>query len=221
MNLSTQERIESLLMTIDQLGMAKIKHLQKKHDLKGYRNACRVIKQLHPFVYETFHEKEKILYLNKEGRRLIGSTKEVKKNNLIEHTLLCNEVYFYFDCPFDWQTEYRIEVKEPAAALGIQFKGLTLTNSKQVISDAAFSRNGYLHLIEVDNIRDMADNKKKIAAYADLFKGWQEKLIPALYFFTSPARQQKLKSWIVAAKIRGDVYTFQHIKDTEKDLLKM
>ena len=94
------------------------------HDLKSYRNACRIVKQLSPYIHETMYEREKVIYLNKDGRELIGSAKEVKRNSLMGHTLLANEAYLYFNCPIDWQTEYSIEVKEAVPTFGIQFKGI-------------------------------------------------------------------------------------------------
>lgn len=196
--------------------MAKIRHLQQIHDLKSYSNACRVIKQLSPYINETMFDKEKVIYLNKEGRELIGSKKEVKKNMLIEHTLLCNEVFLYFRCPVDWKTEYILETKESAASsFGIQFKGLSLLNKKKVVSDASFNRNGYLHLVEIDNTRGMADNKKKIETYAEIFPNIKnsKNMFPALYLFTTTEdRKRKLEGWMKQQKIRGEVKTFKEIK---------
>lgn len=194
-----QERLESLLMTIDTLGMCKIKHLQQIHDLKSYRNACRVVKQLSSYIHETFHNKEKVIYLNKDGRDLIGSRKEVKKNSLIEHTLLANEAYLYFRCPLDWKREYTLE--EETKITGLKLGGLQLAK-KKVIADAAFSKNGYLHLIEIDNIRDMADNRKKIEMYLSLLRPSQKLFI----FTTTEDRKRKFEEWM---KDRGEALIFR------------
>lgn len=159
-------------------------------------------------------DKEKVIYLNKDGRELIGSKKEVKKNMLIEHTLLCNEAYLYFKCPIDWKTEHVIETKETVNSFGIQFKGLALSK-KKVVSDASFNRNGYLHLIEVDNTRGMADNKRKIESYVDVFPEIKSKLgtLPALYIFTTTLdRKRKFEWWMKQHNLRGEVKTFEEIK---------
>lgn len=75
--------------------------------------------------------------------------------------LLTNQAYIYFSCPLDWSREYVIESKnEPEYQFGIQIKGLTFTSKKEVISDAVFTRKGYLHLAEIDNTRSMKDNRK-------------------------------------------------------------
>jgi Replication-relaxation len=212
---STQERVEMLLYTIDALGMVKIKHLQKIHDLKSYRNACRIVShQLKPYIHETYFNREKVIYLNKEGREMIGSSKEVKKNSQIEHTLLRNEVYFYFGCPHDWKTEIKFEVADRFNASGISFRGLDVPK-KRVVADAVFSRNGYLHIIEVDNTRTMTDNKKKIELYAEILPHIRKKYdqAPVLYFFTTTTmRQMKLVEWIKAKGIRNEVHTFDDIK---------
>ncbi|USK84790.1 hypothetical protein [Peribacillus asahii] len=210
-----QARIESLLMTIDQLSMAKIRHLQQIHDLKSYSNACRVVKQLSPYVHETTHDKEKVLYLNKEGRQLIGSTKEVKRNMTIEHTLLCNEAYLYFNCPIDWKTEYVVEVKERVPSFDIQFKGLSISGKKKVVADASFSRNGYFYLVEIDNTRGMGDNKKKIESYVDVFPNIQDRngLVPSLNVFTTnDSRKRKFEEWMKQQNLRGEVRTFDEVK---------
>ena len=187
------------MMTIDTLGMAKIKHLQQIHDLKSYRNACRVVKQLSPYLHETFFEKEKIVYLNKNGCDLIGSRKEVKKTTLIEHTLLANEAYLYFGCPIDWKREYVLEEKKKLS--GLQLGGLKLA-SKKIVADAVFSRDGYLYLIEIDNTRKMVDNQKKIESYLEMLRPSHK-----LFIFTKTEdRKRKFEKWL---KGRGEVLVFK------------
>ena len=200
--MKSQERLESLLTTIDTLGMCKLKHLQRTHDLKSYRNVCRVVKQMSPYLHEIFYKKEKVIYLNKEGRDLIGSKKEVKNNSLIEHNLLANEAYLYFNCPLDWKREYPLE--EENKLKGLQIGGLKVVK-KKIIADAVFSRNGYLHFVEIDNTRKMIDNRKKIETYLDLLKPSHK-----LYIFTTTDdRKKKFESWL---KGRGEVLVYKDLK---------
>lgn len=205
--------MESILQTIDRLGIVKIKHLLEIHELKSYRNACRIITtHLRPFINETYYQKEKVLTLNKKGRDMIASDKgEVTVNQHTYHSLLRNEVYIYFQCPQNWKNEYALIVNEkPQNNFGIMFQGLSLSNKKKVICDAAFKRNGYLHLIEVDNERKMIDNKKKIDAYREVLPAYKEET-PILYFFTkTPSRKKKLEEWLKG--IRHEVITFEEIK---------
>lgn len=195
-------------MTIDKLGMTKIKHLQRIHDLKSYRNACRVVRQLEPYTHQVFHEREKIIYLNKEGRELIGSKKEVKRTSYMSHTLLRNEAYLYFNCPLDWRTEHTLETEEKVVTqFEMIINGKPPVSKKKVIADAIFTRNGYLHIIEIDNTRNMSDNKKKIELYREIMPKLQ---MPKLYFFTqTEERKRKLQEW--AKGLKCEVMTFKEI----------
>jgi hypothetical protein len=208
---STQNRVETLLQTIDRLGIVKIKHLQEIHDL-NYRNACRIITtQLRPYIHETYFQKEKVITLNKKGRELIASDKdEIKISTQTIHYLLRNEVYLHFKCPSDWKNEHAIEAHVSGHfGSDIVFNGLTLSNKKKVVVDAVFQRNGYLHLIEVDNTQEMRANKKKIETYKEILPYVKEGT-PILYFFTTTEnRKRKLIEWCKG--MRHEVYTFDEL----------
>jgi hypothetical protein len=192
--------------------MVKIKHLQQIHDLKSYRNACRVAKQLEPYTTQAFHNREKVFYLNKTGREMIGSYKEGKKG-FAEHTLLRNEVYLYYQCPQTWENEYTIEYIEPSQSNpGFEIKGANynLSNKKRMVSDAAFKRNGYLYLIEVDHEQKMLENKKKIEAYREFLKTWKNEPVIVSFFTKTPYRKGQLTQLLKG--IRSEVKTFDEIK---------
>lgn len=205
--------MEIILQTIDRLGIVKIKHLLEIHDLKSYRNACRIITtQLRPFIHETYYQKEKVMYLNKKGREFIASEKgDIQINQHTLHSLLRNEVYIHFKCPLDWKNEYPLEANIKGQMSGeILFQGLTLSNKKKVIADAVFVRNGYLHLIEVDNERKMIDNQKKIDTYREILPAYKNQT-PILYFVTkTESRKRKLEEWLKG--IRHEIMTFEEIK---------
>lgn len=168
---------------------------------------------------EYLHEyrgREKVVYLNEYGRNYIASEKEVKKSSLFDHMLLANDAYIYFDCPQTWIKEYAFEREvKPKYDFAIQLNGKTPTAKEKIVSDAVFTRNGYVYLIEIDNIRDMRDNMKKIKKYKEMWKDIAEKfqMKPVLYFFTTTeTRKRKL---IDAAKGKGmnaEVMTFNEIK---------
>jgi hypothetical protein len=209
---STQNRVENLLTTIDRLGIVKIKHLQEIHQL-SYRNACRIIStQLRPYIHETYFNKEKVIYLNKKGREMIASEKEeIKVSDKTIHSLLRNEVYIHFQCPYDWEIEHTLSAAvETPNSFGISFQGLSLSNKKTVICDAVFKRNGYFYLIEVDNTQDMKVNKKKIEKYKEVLPTYKEET-PFLYFFTqTESRKKKLEEWLKG--IRSQVLLYQELK---------
>ncbi|MGM9987172.1 MAG: hypothetical protein ACI35O_08085 [Bacillaceae bacterium] len=209
--MKSQERVESLLMTIDQLGVAKIKHLQMKHNLKSYRNACRVIKQLSPYVNETFFNKEKVIYLNKNGRNLIGSDKEVKSTAALEHSLLRNEVYLHLNSPIDWKTEYPIESNNTPTWM--QASGIKVAQSKKLISDAVYSRNGVHHFVEIDNTRHMIDNHHKLKTYAEIIpKLSYGKNYSLQIYTTTPDRKRKFEKWAKELKLKCEVKIFNEIR---------
>ena len=205
------ERIEQLLTTIDILHLATIKHLRGIHDLKSYRNACKVLRQLEPYTFVTYWNKQKVFYLNKLGRDMIGSNKEVKRNQNLEHTLLRNDVYIYLNKPITWQTEAEISYSVPQQhkQLGIIVKGVSSVTKTRVIADAKYTRNGYTHLVEIDNSRHMPDNLKKIKAYAECFKHLDT---PRLEIFTtSLTRKRKFETWLKEYTLRGEVFTYEEI----------
>lgn len=190
--------------------MATIKHLRGIHDLKSYRNACFILKKIEPYVNTTFFNKEKVYYLNKDGRSLIGSTKEVKRNQNIEHTLLKNDVYLYLNCPIDWQAEVVLEyaVEEPNA-YGIIIKGMSVLTKNKMVADAMYKRNGYTHIVEIDNTRHMQDNHKKIKSYVDCFKSLDT---PRLEIFTTTIdRKRKFDKWLLDYKLRGEVFLYNQL----------
>lgn len=207
-------RTERILTLIDRLGVVSVRQLHAIFKLGTYRNTCRVINQLSPYL-NVVRSKEKIVYLNKDGRELIASNNEIKKSVLFDHMLLANEAYIHFNCPLDWMREVITEVvKEPEYSFGIQVRGLKqAVESKKVISDAIFTRNGYIHLIEIDNTRQMSDNLKKIKKYESMWGDIKQKykLQPILYFFTvSESRKRKLAA--ACKNVRVEVFSFKDIK---------
>ena len=197
-------------MTIDRLGAATIKQIRGIHDLKSYRNACYTLKTIEEYVSSTFVNKEKVLYLNRIGRNLIGSDKEVKKNQNLEHTLFRNDVYLHLNCPLDWQTEKVIEFEQKQPNLnGILMRGVNVATKNKIVSDGYYLRNGYTHIVEIDNKRDMKDNHAKIKAYIEAFKHLDT---PRLEIFTPTIdRKRKFEKWLLDYKLRGEVKTYDEI----------
>jgi hypothetical protein len=159
-----------------------------------------------------YFNKEKVIYLNKKGREMIASDKEeIKVSAQTIHSLLRNEVYIYFKCPFDWEIEHTLSASvEAPNSFGVSFQGLSLSNKKTIVCDAVFKRNGYFYLIEIDNTQDMKVNKKKIEKYREVLPAYKEQT-PMLYFFTqTESRKKKLEEWLKG--IRSKVLLYQDIK---------
>lgn len=205
------ERAEMVLSTIDRLGAVSVKQLHEILRLGSYRTTCRVVNQLEEFLHVD-RTKQKVVYLNKEGRRFIGSNKEVKKSPIFEHMLLLNEVYIHYDCPATWKREHVISIhQEPAYAFQIQVKGLSIKSEIKLIVDAIFERNGYTYLIEVDNKSPMTENRKKIKKYIEnwstIRKQYQN---PRLCIFTKSQKRKRIFLELTK-NITREIYTFDEL----------
>jgi hypothetical protein len=186
-------RTEQILSVIDRLGAVSVKQLHEILKIGSYRHTCRVISQLETYLHVS-RSNQKIVYLNKEGRQLIGSDKEIKKSILIDHMLLANEAFIYFNCPQDWKRECPIEIdQEQDFSFAIQVKGLTVATKKRIVCDALFKRDGCVHLIEIDNTRSMQDNRKKVEKYKEMWPAIkaQFKMQPKLCIFTKSEKRVK------------------------------
>lgn len=185
-------RTELVLETIDKLGIVSVRQLHQVLKLGSYRYTCKVIQELENYLHVD-RARQKIVYLNKEGRQLIGSDKEVKKSPLFEHSLLANDVFIHYDCPVTWKREHAIEIEQKQHNLSfIKVQGLSVVNKIKIVCDAYFERNGYTYLIEIDNTRKMVDNKKKINRYIET---WQEIRMqyqnPKLCIFTKSQKRKR------------------------------
>lgn len=187
------ERTEQILLIIDRLGAVSVKQLHEILRIGSYRHTCRVISQLEPYLHID-RGRQKIVYLNKDGRALIGSIKEVKKSVLFDHMLLCNDAFIHYGCPLDWKREYVIEtLQEADYGFAIQVKGLSVATKQKIVSDAVFTSDGYINLVEIDNTRSMVENRKKIEKYKQM---WQEirkqfGAQPKLCIFTRSEKRKK------------------------------
>lgn len=210
--MNSQERIETLLTTIDTLGMVTAEQLRSLHDMKSLRNSYFILKKLEPYTQSMFVNRRKVYYLNKEGRNFIASTKEVKKNQNVGHTLKRNDVYIYLNKPLDWENEKVFEFREheKASKLDIVIKGLNISSKKRVVADASFTRNGYTYCVEIDNELDMSRNQRKIQSYVELFPHLKN---PRLLIFTTTLnRKIKFEKWLFSLKLGGEVKTYSEIK---------
>ncbi|MCK6203911.1 replication-relaxation family protein [Bacillus infantis] len=206
------DRFEHILSVIDNLGVVTVKQLHHILQLGSYRHTCRVISQLEEYL-TVVRSNHKIVYLNKEGRQLIDSDKEIKKSMMLDHMLLANRAYIHYGCPQDWKREYPIQIEQkPRLSFGIEIKGLTITDKKTIIPDAVFTQGWYNCLVEIDNTRNMQDNKKKISKYIEWWEeikkhfGTQIKLC----IFTHSLKRKK--DFIDLCKnIPNEVRTFQEI----------
>lgn len=185
-------RTELVLETIDKLGIVSVRQLHQVLKLGSYRYTCKVIQELENYLHVDRY-KQKIVYLNKEGRDFIGSSREVRKSALLEHSLLANDVFIHYDCPVTWKREYAIEIEQKQPNLSfIKVQGLSVVNKIKIVCDAYFERDGYTYLIEIDNTRKMVDNKKKISRYIETWKEIRMQYQnPKLCIFTKSEKRKR------------------------------
>lgn len=198
------KRQEKILLSLDKMGFATRSQIQQVHDLGTDRNAIRVLKEMGDYVHIK-RVSENIYYLNQLGREVIGSEKEVKWNNQIDHHLLRNDMYIHFGCPDDWKNEQIIDFKYKS---GLVIKEMT------IVPDATFSKDGVFHFLEVDRTQSMSENKKKIKQYQLLSPAIEEQFQtkPILVFYTTTDHRKE-----ILAKECQDV-GLKHLILTKEDL---
>jgi hypothetical protein len=168
------------------LATSQIQHL---HKLGGKRNAQRIIKGME---YYLNHMKldEHVYFLNKEGRDLIGSKKERRKTQTIDHFLLRNQYLIHF----------KIDqvIFEPNNLKWDEYI---------VIPDAWYKRQGREYFLEIDRQQLMINNREKINLYQSLKKSGKLKEFPTVVFVTlTEYRQKQLRVLLNEEKLKSEVY---------------
>ncbi|KAA0547593.1 hypothetical protein FZW96_12155 [Bacillus sp. BGMRC 2118] len=194
-----KQRQMNILSTIDFLGFASRSHIQAIHSLGDTRNANRVLRDMHEYLNH-FRGDENIYYLNQKGRDMIGSSKEMKRNQQTEHYLMHNDIYIYLGCPSDWKVESPTSFKANVNLGG----GVISSKEITLIPDGKCTITGLRHYIEVDNARVMKENQKKIESYSLLKRVSDFKLI---FYTSSDIRRKKLVEWCNVKNINYEVLT--------------
>jgi hypothetical protein len=130
---------------------------------------------------------ENVYYLNAEGRERVGSEKILKKTNQITHHLMRNTLYLAHGCPVTWKNEVKLSVKGEVT----------------VIADAIFEMAGTLHIIEVDHMQKMKENRSKIEKYKRLLELGVFKKQPKFIWITmTEYRKKQLLSLCEGMQVR-------------------
>lgn len=144
------QREEKILLTIDNLGYASRKQLQKLFSLGTDRNAQRVLSNMKTYL-NCFRHIDNVYYLNKKGRDRIGSDLVRHKPQQTEHILMRNEVYLHYK-PKVWKIE----------------RPILVNNKPFLIPDVTMELNNEVVFLEVDVTQKMLQNKKKVEKYKEL-----------------------------------------------------
>ena len=103
----------------------------------------------------SFHDGQKIYYLNKEGRERVNCDIVRKKTFNVNHYLMRNDVYIAYGCPKSWKNEQRIFYQKGKHRI-------------VAVCDAKFEMNDSTYIVEVDNTQTMKKNETKIEKYRRL-----------------------------------------------------
>jgi len=172
----------------------------RKHCRLGtIRNANRVLNELSIYlkcVRDGYHS---IYYLSKEGREYVECEKIRKKGGHVQHTIMRNDLWFYLGCPYDWENEIKF------------------TDGKTtIISDAKYVKLNEIHLVEVDHLQPMKENRQKITKYIEIFENGiiKEALghFPSLIWLTTTELRRKQLQDACQSLPSVKVYTTTDIK---------
>lgn len=193
------ERQESILLLLKKFDFMTRDQLRYYFGLKSIRNTNRVLNDLSDYVSSIRDGYQSIYYLNKNGRDYVGCDKVCKKTGNVQHTIMRNEFYQFYDCPHDWKNEIKVS-----------------DGNNSVIVDAMFTKLHTTHFLEVDNLQAMQENKDKIKRYEDFYRyGALEQQLghfPTLVWLTTTElRRMQLKELCRGLPV-CKVFTYDEIK---------
>jgi hypothetical protein len=188
-----QQRIENILLSLKRFDYLTRAQLQFIHNLKGDRNANRILTGMDEYLHHFRHGLEKVYYLSKAGRERVGAEVVRKKTPNIQHFLLRNQLWIHLGYPHTWENEIKITVKDIS-----------------VVCDAKFNmKDKNLGIVEVDISQPMIKNKAKIDKYRKIkeMTGNEFHLI-----WVTELESRKTKLLELMKGLPGHVFTLKEIK---------
>lgn len=186
-------REEQILLSLDNLTYATRDQLQVVNDLKGDRNAHRILHRMEKDrLISSIRKEHKIYFLSNKGKNIIGSEKGELKKEWLQHTLMRNELYIKLGMPSDWKKEVPITF-----------------NEDKIIPDAMYTRNNEYHFVEIDNKQSMRVNYEKLKRYGELSKMIfrQHNHHPTLIWYSlSDIRKEKLRIACEKNKVKYEIH---------------
>lgn len=168
--------------------------LSRIHGLGGKRNTNRILERLDPYLNHFRDGYDTVYYLNSEGRSYVDAKKVMKKNPLVGHTLMRNEMYIFTGKPSYWRAEIKVG-----------------DSKETVICDALYKDGTVMKILEVDLTQKMSINRKKIQSYAGMNS--RVKDFPIMVWLTSTEhRRKQLKKACSEAELPAEVYTIEDIQ---------
>lgn len=170
--------------------------LNRYFGLGKKRNTNRILNDLSSYLSTIRNGYETIYYLNKFGREYVDCDKVRRKTSRVQHTIMRNEFWLYYKCPIDWKNEVKIS-----------------DGTTTIIVDGMFSRNGFKHFLEVDNLQTMKENRDKIKRYKELMGSVVKQLgyyPTVVWLTTTELRRQQLEA--SCGGLKCQVFTMDDIR---------
>jgi hypothetical protein len=147
-----EQRVENILLSLRKCDYLTRSQIQRIHNLKGDRNANRVLKSMEEYLGSFRHGLEKVYHLNKAGRERVAATQIRKKTPNVQHFILRNQLWISLGRPRTWENEYKVKAGEVS-----------------LVCDAKFTTKGGIPVfVEVDVTQPMIKNSAKISKYKKL-----------------------------------------------------
>lgn len=191
-----QKRMK-ILTTLSNLEIMTRSQIQTLHNTKSIRNTNFIMQSLKPYT-NSIRLKENAYYLNKKGAALIGTKKQFKYNDQVQHKLMRNDAYIYFK-PREWYPERKF--LKP-----IEF-----------IPDAFFYSGSSYKFLEVDNVQTWKTNVEKMNVYKDIkntgaFQIQYGKFPTIVWVVRYEVRKDKIKKLAKELDLFCEVYLHDEIR---------
>ncbi|WP_352921199.1 replication-relaxation family protein [Peribacillus simplex] len=190
-SLKKQMRIESILWSLKRFDYLTQTQIQAIHNLKGDRNANRILNGMSDYISSFRNGLEKVYYLNKNGREYVDHNIIRKKTPNAEHFITRNQLWIHLRRPKEWQNEVQIKAGDIS-----------------IVCDAKTSQNNIPVFVEVDISQPMQINKAKIQKYKKLQQISKDPFY-VVWVTKFPGRKKKLME--LSKGLKGHVYTVEEI----------
>ena len=170
------QRDEQILLLLKKFDFLTRDQLNSYFKLGTVRNTNYVLRNLSEYLKTIRDGYQSIYYLSREGREYVDCEKVRKKGGHVQHIVMRNEIWLHFKCPKDWKNEVKISDEKTS-----------------VVADAVFTRNGFYHFLEVDNLQSMKENRAKINRYKELLDSLVKQFgyFPTLVWLTTTEHRRK------------------------------
>lgn len=187
-----EQRTESILWSLKRFDYLLQSQIQVIHDLKGDRNANRILNGMSEYICSFRNGLEKVYYLNKNGREFVDHDVIRKKTANVEHFITRNQLWIYLRRPKDWENEVQIKAGDIS-----------------IVCDAKTSQNGFPAFVEVDISQPMQVNKAKIEKYKKIQKLSKD---PFYVVWVTKFSSRKKKLMELSAGLNVHVFTSEEIQ---------